>query len=188
MSKLNICIDIDGTITSPYHFIPYLNELYKKDVKDEDCKTYDWEILYDVSMDEILNKLHNEYIHSYEEAEIVEGAKNIIDKLKENNNIYFVTARSNSLESTTLKWLEQKGLSEIDVYLLGSHYKIEKAKELECNIFIEDSPSNAIELAEEGMMVLLIDTYYNKDAAHENITRINNWNEIEAFILNYNLL
>ena len=25
MIKLNICIDIDGTITSPYHFIPYLN-------------------------------------------------------------------------------------------------------------------------------------------------------------------
>ena len=30
MIKLNICIDIDGTITSPYHFIPYLNELYNK--------------------------------------------------------------------------------------------------------------------------------------------------------------
>mgnify|MGYP006992141521 CR=1 FL=1 len=32
MNKLNICIDIDGTITSPYHFIPYLNELYNKNI------------------------------------------------------------------------------------------------------------------------------------------------------------
>ena len=32
MIKLNICIDIDGTITSPYHFIPYLNELYNKNI------------------------------------------------------------------------------------------------------------------------------------------------------------
>ena len=36
MSRLNICVDIDGTITSPYHFIPYLNEIYNKNIKDED--------------------------------------------------------------------------------------------------------------------------------------------------------
>ena len=34
MNKLNICIDIDGTITDPYHFLPYLNELYNKLMKN----------------------------------------------------------------------------------------------------------------------------------------------------------
>ena len=45
MIKLNICIDIDGTITSPYHFIPYLNELYNKNITEEECNTHNWEVL-----------------------------------------------------------------------------------------------------------------------------------------------
>lgn len=185
MSRLNICVDIDGTITSPYHFIPYLNEIYNKNIKDEDCNVYNWEFLYDTTMDDIFYKLHKDYIHSYEDADIVDGARSIIEKLTNNHNIYFVTARDNELHNITLKWLENKGLSHIEVYSLGTHYKIEKAKELNCDIFIEDSPYNALELADAGMKVLLIDTYYNKDTKHKDIIRVNNWFEIERFIEQY---
>ena len=62
MSRLNICIDIDGTITSPYHFIPYLNEIYNKSIKDEECNVYNWELLYNTTMDDIFYKLHKDYI------------------------------------------------------------------------------------------------------------------------------
>ena len=63
---------------------------------------------------------------------------------------------------------------------------IPKAKELECHIFIEDNPSNAMQLANEGMKVLLIDTNYNKEIEHENIVRVNNWIDIHGFIQEYN--
>ena len=81
--------------------------------------------------------------------------------------------------------VRKQGLSHIEVYSLGTHYKIEKAKELNCDIFIEDSPYNALELADAGMKVLLIDTYYNKDTKHKDIIRVNNWFEIERFIEQY---
>ena len=186
MSKLNICIDIDGTITSPYHFIPYLNDMYNKSITENDCITYKLEDLYEVEIDDLLNKFHNEYIHSYKEAEVVEGAKDIIGELYKNHNVYFVTARSESLTEITTNWLRNNGFSEIDVYLLGSDYKIEKAKELGCNIFIEDNPSNAIQLAKAGMDVLLIDTNYNKEVNHEKITRVNGWSDIKKVIDKYN--
>lgn len=186
MSKLNICIDIDGTITSPYHFIPYLNEMYNKSITEDECITYKLEELYQVEIEELLQKFHNEYIHSYGEAQVVEGAKDIIGELYKNNNIYFVTARSETLTDITTKWLSNNGFSEIEVYLLGSDYKIEKAKELNCNIFIEDNPSNAIQLAKAGMHVLLIDTNYNKEIEHENITRVNGWKDIKEVIEKYN--
>ena len=35
MKNLNICIDIDGTITSPYHYLPYLNSIYNKKLTEE---------------------------------------------------------------------------------------------------------------------------------------------------------
>ncbi|MGL5642436.1 MAG: hypothetical protein ACRDDM_09205, partial [Paraclostridium sp.] len=74
-------------------------------------------------------------------------------------------------------------LGDIDVHLLGSDYKVSKARELGCNIFIEDNPSNAIQLAEEGLTVLLIDNNYNKDIENENIIRVSNWNDIKEFLL-----
>ena len=186
MIKLNICIDIDGTITSPYHFIPYLNELYNKNITEEECNTHNWEVLYGVDMNTMISDFHEKYMHSYGEAKVVDDAKNIIDELKKNHNLYFVTARDAKLTDITKNWLNENGFEEIDVYLLGSDYKIQKAKELECHIFIEDNPSNAMQLANEGMKVLLIDTNYNKEIEHENIVRVNNWIDIHGFIQEYN--
>lgn len=184
MKKLNICIDIDGTITSPYHFIPYLNKLYNKNLSDIDCVTHNWDELYEVSIDDLLKEFHTNYVHSYSEADVVEYANDVINNLKMNHNLYFVTARSESLTDITTSWLGDKGFNNIDVYLLGSDNKIQKAKELECNIFIEDNPSNAIQLANEGMTVLLIDTNYNKHIQHDNINRVYSWKDIETFIKN----
>ena len=36
-----------------------------------------------------------------------------------------------------------------------------------------------MQLANEGMKVLLIDTNYNKEIEHENIVRVNNWKDID---------
>ncbi|HSQ89540.1 5' nucleotidase, NT5C type [Romboutsia sp.] len=185
MNKLNICIDIDGTITSPYHFIPYLNELYNKDITEDQCNTHDWQDLYGVDMNTMLNEFHTNYMHSYSEAEVVEGAKDVIYELYSKHNLYFVTARNEKLTEVTTNWLNDKGFSNIDVHLLGSDYKVTKAKELECHIFIEDNPTNAIQLAKEGMRVLLIDTNYNKEIEHESITRVNSWSDIKQVIESY---
>ena len=45
MNKLNICIDIDGTITNPYHFLPYLNDMYNKNLTEEQFITHKMEEL-----------------------------------------------------------------------------------------------------------------------------------------------
>ncbi|MGL5711485.1 MAG: 5' nucleotidase, NT5C type [Paraclostridium sp.] len=182
MSKLNICIDIDGTITNPYHFIPYLNEMYNKNINEDECTTHRLEELYEVELNDLLKLFHTDYIHAYSEASVVEGAKDIIDKLYEMHNLYFVTARSENLQDITVNWLEDNGFGEIGVHLLGSDYKLDKAKELECNIFIEDNPDNAYQLANGGLTVILIDNNYNKTVEHENIIRVNNWNDIKDYI------
>jgi len=182
MKKLNICIDIDGTITDPYHFIPYMNEIYNENIKAEDCYTHKLEDLYNKSIEEILKKFHNEYSYCYKVADVVEGSHEIITKLYKKHNLYFVTARSNILEQHTLEWLMEKEFPQIDVHLLGSYYKVDKAKELKCDIFIEDNPDNAIDLAKEGIKVLLIETNYNKDISHDNIIRVKNWYEIGDII------
>ena len=174
----------DNNILDSTKCISYLNQ--KKNITEEECNTHNWEVLYGVDMNTMISEFHEKYMHSYGEAKVVDDAKNIIDELKKNHNLYFVTARDAKLTDITKNWLNENGFEEIDVYLLGSDYKIQKAKELECHIFIEDNPSNAMQLANEGMKVLLIDTNYNKEIEHENIVRVNNWIDIHGFIQEYN--
>ena len=123
-------------------------------------------------------------MNSYEEAEIIDEAKQIIKDLNEKNNLYFVTARGNELQDITIKWLEKNGLSSIEIYMLGSDYKIDKAKELKCDIFIEDNPLNALQLAQGGVRVFLLETNYNKDTKHDNITKVKDWEHIKRLINN----
>ena len=54
MNKLNICIDIDGTITNPYHFLPYLNDMYNKNLTEEQFITHKMEELCGVEFDDLL--------------------------------------------------------------------------------------------------------------------------------------
>ncbi|PKM70349.1 MAG: hypothetical protein CVU93_02525, partial [Firmicutes bacterium HGW-Firmicutes-18] len=73
-----------------------------------------------------------------------------------------------------------------DVFHLGSFYKNKKAKELNCDIFIEDNLETAKQLVEEGITVLLIDTGFNRYEELPNMTRVFNWQEIHHFIKKYN--
>ena len=94
MKNLNICIDIDGTITSPYHYLPYLNSIYNKKLTEEDFTTVYWAELYGDTLEGMLDKLHSKYMNSYSEAKVVEGVKDVIDELYKDNNLFFVTARN----------------------------------------------------------------------------------------------
>ncbi|MDY2738190.1 5' nucleotidase, NT5C type [Intestinibacter sp.] len=182
MKNLNICIDIDGTVTSPYHYMPYLNSIYNRNLTEEDFTTVFWAELYGDTLEGMLDKLHSNYLNSYSEAKVVEGAKEVIDELYKENNLSFVTARSADLEEITRNWLKKQQLSHVPLYLLGTDKKLDKAKELKCDIFIEDHPKNALHLAEGGIKVILIDCNYNKNVEHENIIRVSCWKEIKGVI------
>lgn len=71
-------------------------------------------------------------------------------------------------------------LSSIEIYMLGSDYKIDKAKELKCDIFIEDNPLNALQLAQGGISVFLLETNYNRDTKYDNITKVKDWEHIKS--------
>lgn len=182
MKKLNICIDIDGTITDPYYFMPHFNEHFNKNLGPDDCHTCKLEDLYEVTLDEIIDF----YIHKGDDmhlsATVQDGVKEILWELYENHNLYFVTARNKKMEHITLDWIKSNNLPPIEVHSLGSYYKVDKAKELNCDLFIEDNPENTRQLAESGVKVLLVDTNYNRHIDIENVIRMHSWYEIRNII------
>jgi len=105
--------------------------------------------------------------------------------LYEKHKIHFVTAREKKMQTITEKWFAKHEIKLNTLSLLGTHNKVAKAKELSCDIFIEDRYENAIELAISGFTVLLMDCYYNQGNLHTGITRVMDWMGIEDFIENY---
>jgi len=182
MKKLNICIDIDGTITDPYYWLSYANTYFNSNISESKVTSYD--------IAEVLNINRSEYLEFYEKfktkihsnQELRGDAKVILDKLYELNNIYFVTARDKSLELLTLLYLKNHELQFNEVFVLGTSDKVPTAMDLNCDIFIEDSYDNAVQLSNSGFKVILIDTNYNRFALNENIIRAYNWNEIFEII------
>jgi len=79
-------------------------------------------------------------------------------------------------------YLKKNEISYDGLYVLGSPDKVETAKQLNCDIFIEDSYDNALQLSNAGYKVLLIDTNYNRLPLNDNITRVYNWKEIYKII------
>lgn len=182
MKNLNICIDIDGTITDPYYWLSYANEYFNTNICENQVKSYE--------IAEVLSISESVYLEFYEKVKfemhtnqiLRDDFKEILTDLYEMNNIYFVTARDKSLELVTFLYMLNNELPFDEVFLLGTHDKVPKAIDLNCDIFIEDSYDNAICLSNNGFKVLLLDTNYNRFPLNNNITRVYDWNEILEII------
>ncbi|WP_026881194.1 5' nucleotidase, NT5C type [Clostridium akagii] len=188
MKNLNICIDIDGTITDSYFWLDKAAEYFNIKVKHEDFKEYEFCKALGIS-EKDYNGFYEKYKFEYHRQDILRvGAKDVINDLYMNDNIYFVTARDKSLENITSSYLKNNEIHFHGLYVLGTHYKIDKAEELKCDIFIEDNLNNALQLSNVGFKVLLLDATYNRHVNDPGITRVYSWIDIYDEIVNYKFL
>ncbi|WZL72557.1 hypothetical protein QBE52_16045 [Clostridiaceae bacterium 35-E11] len=185
MQALNICVDIDGTITEPYYWLQKANAYFNKKIEPKDVTQYYVDEVLGVPREDYLAFYHRfcEELHLH--AEIREDAQNILSELEKLHQIFYVTAREEKLEQVTRRWLDIHNLPNGKLFLLGSHYKVNKAKEVNCDIFIEDRYENAIQLALAGFHVLLIDCEYNRQHVIPGITRVFSWQHIYKEIIDY---
>lgn len=201
----NICIDIDGTMSDPYFFVSYLNKLTGKVLTNDDYISIDWNDTYGPEFQDIYQNFDDDYTYIYEEVELLDGAKEVIDELIENgDDVHFVTARSHTIDDITRNWLENQGIDSSRVYSLsGNEGKVETARKLDCDIFIEDDPNNIKNLLKAGFKVIVMDSNYNRDIIEEleeeigedssekeeiineiknNVKRVKNWFDIKEIM------
>lgn len=180
--KLNLCIDIDGTITDPYYWVDAANKYFRTDITSEDVTQYKINNILGVTSEEYEEFYEKLKFKIHKEEKLRNDSRVNICRLKKNSNIYFVTARDKSLELLTRRYLKDNRIPFDSLYVLGSDYKVNKAKELNCDWFIEDNYDNAIGLSKSGFKVLLMDTNYNRMPLNACITRVYNWKEIYNII------
>ena len=187
IKKLRIGIDLDDVV---FDFVNFLLLNYEKEFKKkilfEDITSFYFAPIFNFSEEEcfafikqILSK------KNVENLQLLEGAQNSINLLAKVHKIYFVTSRV--FREGTLKSLK-KHFVEIDFELVFSsnpyaktkgRTKGEICKELGINFMIEDSKEHSEICAEKGIKTFLLNKPWNKECKeHENIIRVNGWNEI----------
>lgn len=182
MKSLNLCIDIDGTLTEPYYWLERANTYFGSSLLPEHVTEYEIHKLLGIEPEVYMDFYRKNGVLLHSEAEIRFGAPEVLSSLYGKHFVHIVTAREEKMTDVSVQWLKKHQIPMDSISHLGSHHKVEKAREFRSDLFIEDSLENALELAASGFLVLLIDCTYNKGQLPHNVLRVSNWFQIERII------
>lgn len=136
---------------------------------------------------EEFKNFENEY--KIGEYPLIKDSKISIHKLAKENEIFFITSRSESKRAETLRFLKRHfGKIKFKLTIASNRVNANKGmtkaqicKDLGISIIIDDGPFMAEQCAKEGIFVLLFDNPWNKNKLenkYDNIRRVKNWKEI----------
>ncbi|MEK6891285.1 MAG: hypothetical protein AABX03_04060 [Nanoarchaeota archaeon] len=177
-----IAIDIDDTlIPLVTHLVEYYNKFHNGSLRYEDISTYSFSRHMGIS-EEVAIKIVGDFVDTdyFRCSQPFNGSQESIHHFSKEHYLIGVTSRQESLRKFTDMQIGYffPEISEIDFSL--NHYadfgkretKSEICKRKNVEWIAEDSPDYALQCANEGIRVFLIDHPWNKEADHELITRL----------------
>ncbi len=195
---MNIGIDIDNVISNfdealLEEYLKHDNDLKGTGIVNKDLHMtegmFDWtekeeREFYLANIERIVKTLN-----------VKDGAKEYIDKLKQDgHNIFIITGRDNGEYTNpvemTQKWLKKNNiyydkLIFTNAYKNDKHGKTEKCFENNIDIMIDDSVHICKDCMENNITTLLMDRVFTRK--EKGMTRVKNWKEIYEFISNYKI-
>ncbi|AGK54939.1 nucleotidase [Bacillus sp. 1NLA3E] len=176
-------IDIDGTVTCPSALIPYINSSFKLNLSLNDITQYDLTPFVNVSSEELAKWFLETEPEIYANSPLAKGAKEILTKWEQTHELFFISARSSDLLKITEDWFINNDLKFDHIDLIGSHHKIEAAKNHNVDVFFEDKHDNAVMIHEEcNIPVILFNTPYNQNPIPDGVIRVNHWQEAYVWV------
>jgi uncharacterized HAD superfamily protein len=186
---MKIGVDIDNTLADLNNgFCLWYNKKYGGNLCSEDFQEYWLRKVIPIKKEEEYS-YWKEYHDSdfFDEMNLVENAKKVIDLLKSQNEIVFITARHAEWKQKTLNFIKAHFPEDnFEVIFTGDVYggknKDEICRERGISIIIEDHHEKSLDYAKNGIKVILLEMPWNKKIEHENIIRIKNWAEVPKII------
>ena len=181
--KVRFGIDIDGTVTCPSTLIPHINAQYNVNLTLDDITEYDFTCAFDVDKQHFQQWFKENEPAMYRVSTLASGAKEVLTAWQHQAELFYISARGENVLALTNDWFNEHNIPYDRITCIGKHDKLAVAKEQQVEAFFEDKHDNAVMLAEELQIpVILFDTPYNRLAVPNNVIRINNWYEAQAWI------
>lgn len=182
-TKKRMGLDIDGTVTDPGTFVPYLNKHFKKTLTLDDLVEYDLTSILNITEQQFWKWMGEHEGTIYEQAQLAPNAEQTLHQWTKHHDLIYITARREHLASITQNWFISRSLPFDHIELVGKHDKLDAVREHKLDIFFEDKHDNAVAIAEEfNIPVILMDTPYNRLPAPENVIRAENWLEAKHWV------
>ncbi len=178
-------IDIDGTVTCPTSLIPFINESFNLNITLDDITEYELTECLNIPPETMYEWFVKTEPLIYEQSPLAKGAKQVLQKWTNEHELYFISARGDALLDVTENWFQKHELNYDCIELIGTHDKVPTAKKHEVDLFFEDKHDNAVAIAEElNIPVILFDTPYNRKPSPNEVIRVKNWYEAEETVRN----
>ena len=186
---MKIGIDIDGVLTDIEKYICdygtkfcYENNIpiNIEHIYYDERKLFGWDKEQDT-------KFWNDYLENYvKNSKPRDCTVEVINKLKEHNEIYLITARNDyglpledreKMPEFTKKWLEDNKIYYDKLVFKPDSEKLDYCLENGIDVMIEDSPNNVKNISSK-MKVMCYNCMYNEGIEGENIIRVYGWYDI----------
>lgn len=178
---MKIAIDIDDTICDTWEYsLPFFSEYYKIDLELLKQK-----ITYRYNIQGFTNRAYLTFLkecqHKFiNDVPLKENVREVINQLKKDNEIIFITARSDKTYKdayqVSSKYLKQNKIYYDKLYVSGGN-KAEICKKENVDLLIDDNIDNCLKTLEIGIDILC----FNPDK-EINLESINTWNEVIEYI------
>jgi len=184
--EFTLGIDIDGTVTDPFTFIPHMNQYFHKNFTYKQIISYDILKIYGITEKEYEEWYNLKGASIYENAPLAKDAKKILTQLQKEYRLIYITARPEEYRKPTMRWFEQNQLPFDRVVMTGNAYKCDDAINYQIDLFLEDHYDAAKAMGTKLQIpILLFNTPYNQGPLLENVIRIYSWKEAKTIIDDY---
>ena len=164
---MRIAIDFDDTIVDTTKKVrEYLNRYNLEEFEDIEEKTK----FYIKHIDDITKDL-----------ELKPYAKEVLNELSKNNELYIITARSDyyskNVKLLTKEFIKNNNLPIKDIYFdCFEEGKAIMCDKLNIDLFIDDYINNCLEVKNRGIKVLLFNNEY------EGLDNVNSWLDVLKYV------
>jgi len=167
--------DVDGVIY-PWHEIVVKDMILTGDVPvDTTVRRFFLDIMPNLSTEiqQIIVNNSRYYIRPF----LREGAKKVLNHLKSDWEIYYITSRPYEVESATRAWFRTMGLpNKENVYVVNGG-KRPMVELLDLDVFVDDRTSHVEEL-HDICPVILVTHPWNEDYNEDNHVRVDQLHEL----------
>jgi len=185
---MKIGIDLDDTLSYTIPgVIDFKNNNYGTNFTLENYTGEHWKVGCK-TQDEISKRLCEFHTSQYgKNIKPISNAKEVLEKLKTNNELIIITARPSNTEEETKKWISKYYPNIFSQIYFASDYvksegcptKKDICDEIGIDILIEDNLKYALECVTPNRKVYLINYQWNQSATlPPNVERVNSWKEI----------
>jgi len=190
---MNITIDIDEVLAQFLQgVIDYHNHTYKTELTTTQFNSYYFWETWGGTREQAIKKVADfSKSDFYTSIKPLEGAQEAIQTLKQNHSLFVVTARPETMEKQTRRWLDKHFPNAFQDVVFTNHWaddcetisKGDVCNKFNADIHIEDNIDYAKECINGKRRIFLMNQPWNQDDnLPPDITRLNSWKEILQMI------